>query len=562
MEHNTKFKLSIPDLKTERKYPRQWMFKTIAILLPFIVLILVNISLHLCHYGYDTKLFVEDKTGMYYYLNPEISKKYFTFQENATQGNYELFPKKKRHGTIRFFVLGESSSVGFPYMHNGAFSRMLKYRLQFAYPAINFEIINLSLTAVNSYTLYDFSKQLVNYQPDAIMIYAGHNEYYGALGVASSSFVGRNPNWVRVMLCLKEFKLGQLIFRLGALLKGTDAKTTDYTLTLMERMAHDQSICYNSNLFKQGIHQFDFNMTALLKLFSSRNIPVFISNLVYNQKDIKPFISSTGQYSAEKKFQSGNIEYAKGDYVSAKNYYRLAKEYDELPFRAPEMMNVLIKKYSTKIKNVHFVDAVTEFERHSPHGIMDSTLILEHVHPNLTGQQLLSDAFYKELDQSDVIPQVKVNSLSVSISAGDYPFTPFDTIFGRISIWLLKEQWPFNTPIPKEDGTHIRTFEEQIAGACAVRQINWFDSMHSLYNYYKQKQDHGNALRIMEGLCLEFPYDQEYFLLAGKLCLIQNNEKKALFYINKAIEILPDQEAIFLRDLIIHPHIPMNLNNL
>ena len=86
--------------------------------------------------------------------------------------------------------------------------------------------------------------------------------------------------------------------------------------------------------------------------------------------------------------------------------------------------------------------------------------------------------------------------------------------------------------------------------------------MRSLYNYYKQKQDTGNALRIMEGLCLEFPYDQEYFLLAGKLCLIQNNEKKALFYINKAIEIVPDQEAIFLRDLIIHPHIPMNLNNL
>jgi tetratricopeptide (TPR) repeat protein len=537
------------------------MFKTIAILLPFIVLILVNIILYLCHYGYDTKLFVEDKTGMYYYLNPEISKKYFTIQENATQGNNELFLKKKRPGTIRFFVLGESSSVGFPYMHNGAFTRMLKYRLQFAYPTINFEIINLSLTAVNSYTLFDFSKQLINYQPDAILIYAGHNEYYGALGVASSSFIGRNPNWVRLMLGVKEFKLGQLISRLGARLKGTDAKTTDYSLTLMERMAHDQSISYNSNEFKQGIHQFDFNMTALLKLFSSRNIPVFISNLVYNQKDIKPFISSTGQYSAENQFCSGNIAYAKGDYLSAKKHYQLAKEYDELPFRAPEMMNILIKKYAKEIKNVHFVDAVTEFELNSPHGIMDSTLLLEHVHPNLTGQQLLSDAFYKELDQSDIFPEMKNNNLSLSISAGDYPFTAFDTIFGRISIWLLKEQWPFNLPIPKEDPTHIRTFEEQLAGGCAVRQINWYDSMRSLYNYYKQKQDTGNALRIMEGLCLEFPYDQEYFLLAGKLCLIQNNEKKALFYINKAIEIVPDQEAISLREMFLKPPIPKSLNN-
>jgi tetratricopeptide (TPR) repeat protein len=549
------------DLKTKKKYPRQWMFKTIAILLPFLVLILVNISLHLSHYGYDTKLFVEDKTGMFYFLNPDISKKYFTVQENATQGNNELFLKKKKPGTLRFFVLGESTSVGFPYMHNGAFSRMLKYRLQFAYPSVNFEIINLSLTAVNSFTLNDFSRQLVNYQPDAILIYAGHNEYYGALGVASSSFIGRNPYWVRTMLVIKEFKLGQLIFSLAARLKGTDAKTTDYSLTLMERMAHDQSIPYNSTVFKQGIHQFDFNMTELLKLFGGQNIPVFISNQVYNQKDLKPFISSAESNSADKEFLSGKIAYAKGDYLSAKNHYRLAKEYDELPFRVPEMINVLIKKYTTEIKNVYFVDAVSEFELHSPHGIMDSTLLLEHVHPNLKGQQLLADAFYKKLVKTNILPFMKNNSLSITISSEDYPFTAFDAHFGQISIWLLKEQWPFNIPIPKEDPNHVKTFEEQIAGACAVRQINWYESMHTLYDYYKQKKNLGNALKIMEGLCLEFPYNQEWFILAGKLSLLQQNKNKALFYINKAIEIVPDREAITLKELIINPYNPKSLTS-
>lgn len=498
---------------------------------------------------------------MYYSLNPEISRKYFTIQENATQGNYELFLKKKKPGTLRFFVLGESSSIGFPYMHNGAFPRMLKYRLQFAYPNINFEIINLSLTAINSYSLFDFSKQLVNYQPDAILIYAGHNEYYGALGVASSSTFGRNPNWVRVMLKIKEFKLGQLIFSFAALLKGTDAKTTDFSLTLMERMAHDQSIYHNSTVFKQGIRQFDFNMTDLLKLFSDNNIPVFISNLVYNQKDLKPFISSTDSVSADKEFLSANIAYAKGDYQTAKNHYILAKEYDELPFRAPEMINVLIKKYATKKKEVYFVDAVSEFELHSPHGIMDSTLLLEHVHPNLKGQQLLSDAFYMKLDKSNILPFMIDKSLTKSIPPEDYPFTSFDTLFGQISIWLLKEQWPFNIPIPKEDPAHVKTFEEQMSGACAVRQIGWFDSMHSLYDYYKQKQDYGNALKIMEGLCLEFPYDQEYFLLSGKLSLIRNDKKKALFYVNKAIEINPDREAITLKELIINPHNLKRLND-
>jgi len=46
-----------------------------------------------------------------------------------------------------------------------------------------------------------------------------------------------------------------------------------------------------------------------------------------------------------------------------------------------------------------------------------------------------------------------------------------------------------------------------------------------LYAYYKQKQDLEKALRVMEGLCMEFPYNDEYFLLEGKLSLIRHKEK-------------------------------------
>jgi len=537
-------------LNTKKNYSKQWIFKTIAVLLPFFLLILVEIILHLCNYGYNPSLFIEDSTGKYYHLNPDISQKYFTDQDNATRGNIELFTKEKKPGTLRIFVLGESSTVGFPYMHNGAFSRMLKYRLQFEYPDINFEIINLSLTAVNSYTLYDFSKQLVNYQPDAVLIYAGHNEYYGALGVASSSSIGRNPAWVRATIALKEFKTGQLLFRLGARLKGTDKKATDYTRTLMERMALDQSIPNPSILHQQGIRQFDKNMTDLLKLFGRHNIPVYLSNLVSNQKDQKPFISGAGDFNAVKQFQLGNKAYAAKDYVSAKCYYILAKEYDELPFRAPEIFNSLIKEYPRKLPNVHVVDVCAAFELHSPHAILDSKLFLEHVHPNLYGQRIISDAFYAELKKSGILPSMKVRAHNYSVQPDEYPFTAFDSIFGQISIWLLKEQWPFNEPIPKETPGHIKTFEEQMAGACAVKQMNWFESMRSLYDYYKQKNDLVNALHIMEGFCLEFPYEQEYFLLAGKLSFMQKNETKALFYLNKAIQMAPSQEALSLIELI------------
>lgn len=70
--------------------------------------------------------------------------------------------------------------MGFPYPNNISFQRMLKYQLQKTNPDKDIEIINLALTAINSYTFYDFAQELVHFEPDAIFIYGGHNEYYGA----------------------------------------------------------------------------------------------------------------------------------------------------------------------------------------------------------------------------------------------------------------------------------------------------------------------------------------------------------------------------------------------
>ncbi|MDR2058148.1 MAG: hypothetical protein LBP83_07720 [Dysgonamonadaceae bacterium] len=530
---------------TNRKYKKQWIFKTVAILLPFLILGIIETGLRIFGYGYNTNLFVESQTGRFYYLNPEISQKYFTVSENTTLGNSEFFLKDKKPGTIRFFVLGASSSIGFPYLHNGAFPRLLKYRLQLENPEVNFEIINLSITAVNSYTLSDFAGQLVDYEPDAILIYAGHNEYYGALGVASSSNLGNNPKWIRATLALKNLKIGQCVFRLAARIKGTDKKTTDYSRTLMERMTRKQSIPYNSALFHRGIDQFDANMTRLLQTFSKNGIPVFISSLVYNQKDLKPFVSSTDSLNANEQHELGNAAYNKGNYIAAKAHYNRAKEYDELRFRAPQKINQLIEQYAASMENVYGVDAMQTFEAHSPHAILDSTLMLEHVHPNLYGQRLISDAFYEEIKVSGILPETPGNRFFISVKPSDYPFTAFDTIFGRISTWLLKELWPFNEPIAEERSDYVRTYEEQIAGACAVKQITWKEAMQDyLYPYYIQMQDNDQALRIVEGLCLEYPYRADYFLEAGRLCRQQKQEGKAWFYSMKAAAIASFSNSI------------------
>src|ERR1700752_3399279 len=174
-----------------------WLFRVIAMLLPFVLLFLLEVALRIFHYGYDTSLFIEYPGNKdYWVMNPDASKKYFTDQLNATTGNREPFRKEKEANTLRIFVLGESTTIGYPYFHNGSFHRWLLYRLMAGYPDKKIEMVNVSLTAVNSFTGLGFSKEVVRYQPDAVLIYTGHNEYYGALGVGSTNRIGGNPRLV------------------------------------------------------------------------------------------------------------------------------------------------------------------------------------------------------------------------------------------------------------------------------------------------------------------------------------------------------------------------------
>jgi len=166
--------------KNSLKGKKLLLFKMLAILFPFVLLFLLEVALRIFNYGHNTALFVKyPKDDRFMQMNYFASDKFFSDTINATKGNSELFAINKASNTFRIFILGESTTIGYPYFHNGSFHRWLQYRLEQMYPDKNFEIINLSLTAVNSYTVLDFGKQLAQYKPDAVLIYTGHNEYSG-----------------------------------------------------------------------------------------------------------------------------------------------------------------------------------------------------------------------------------------------------------------------------------------------------------------------------------------------------------------------------------------------
>ena len=524
-----------PTLSQQRT---RW-FKAIAILLPLVALFLLEGVLRLVGYGQEYPLFVVSDEPGHVVMNPRVSEKYFTNSRDATIGFQEPFSLEKGPNTFRIFVLGASTAVGYPYLHNGSFHRWLQYRLNRTFPDKPIEVINLALTAVNSYTVGDFAHQLPDYQPDAVLIYAGHNEYYGALGVGSTSAIGSTPILVRLVLYLREYRIVQWLTSVIHTFRPSPSES-DLSENLMKRMAAQQAIPYQSDLYHQGIRQYETNMTDALSFLNKNNIPTFISTLVSNEKDLRPFISDTTQaeVSAAHYYQVGQQQYAQGNFAAAKQAFVQAKEWDMLRFRAPEAMNKVIVELAKRFPQVHLVDAKAHFESMSPHRIVGQEMLLEHVHPNLRGYAQLADAFYQQLQEKKMIEADWSKAMDARTLQQEMPITAVDSLAGAYEVMILKEGWPFYQPITEAD-TAQRTLPEAIAGALAVRQISWEEAMERLYQYYYQNQQYEPALKVAEAVTLEHPDQPQFFTKAAGLALQLNNFAKADYLFQRALSLNP-----------------------
>ena len=541
-----------------RSRTRLWLFRSIAVILPFCLLLLLEGALRLCHYGYDSSLFIQQpQNSDYLIFNPEAAKIYFTDQLNATSGNREPFRKTKAAGTLRLFVLGESTTIGYPYFHNGSFHRWLQYRLMRSFPDKKLEIVNISLTAVNSYTVLGFAREVVHYQPDAVLIYTGHNEYYGALGVGSTNRLGSSPALINGLLWLRQFRVVQLLTQAwGKIARLFSAGASKNGKTRMELMVGNQQIGYGSPLFDLGLQQFKTNMGKTLELFHRQGIPVFLSNVVSNLRDQQPFVSlpvgaasngsdgSGSGTSASDNFAAGVKAWAQGDYPTAKQAYTRAKELDALRFRAPERIDSIIDELSRQYDNTHLVDTRGAFQAASDHGIIGNSLLLEHVHPNLMGYALLSDVFFRALQQQGLVPTDSTHELGFAQLIIDMPITRVDSLTGAYKIQNLRNNWPFSPSgqegaPPSRAAWHLTTEEEDLAYAVAFEHLPWEEAMRQLYDYYSKTEDWAKAASVMEALCLEHPSETAWFDKAGMLYGKIKQEERSIFYFREAFDREP-----------------------
>ncbi|MBN2411083.1 tetratricopeptide repeat protein [candidate division KSB1 bacterium] len=519
------------------------IFSIIVFLIPLVFIIILEIFLRILGYGGDTRLFISgtDDISNYWMCNPKVARRYFFMQETIPTPSKDLFLKEKPENGYRIFVLGGSTTAGFPYGNNIMFSRILNRRLSDTFPNKYIEIINTAMSAINSYTLVDLVDEILDKQPDVIIIYAGHNEYYGALGVASMESLGRIPWVVHTYLNLKKYKIFVLVRDIvGSIRKAVgktfyDSTKEDPTATLMARIVAEQKIPYQSEMYELGKKQFQNNLTVIFRKAEKANVPVLVSELVSNIRDQAPFesVKIDSFPTAERAYQVARALDRQKDYADAQIAYSLAKDLDALRFRASEEFNDIIRQTAEKFK-MPVVPMKSVFEKQSPDGLMGNNLFVEHLHPNVDGHFLLADAFYRELLNNKFIsPDPDSNLIKTSSCYREgWSFTPLDSASAALGILYLKGGWPFKPktrPNHSLDNFTVKTIIDSLALRVLVDKSYSLESAHlHLAEFYETRNQYNNALNEYMALIYTIPWEMMFYERAARLLIKMNQTDRAL----------------------------------
>lgn len=504
----------------ETKKPPKW-FYLVLFLIPLVFFVLLEIGLRIADYGTDFTQFkvISDYYPDKIFSNPDIPYKYFFNLKTAPSVIPDGFDKTKKDNAFRVFVLGGSSAAGWPYVPNASFSRQLKRRLELLYPENTIEVINLGVSAINSYTIRDFVPGVIEQKPDLILIYAGHNEYYGALGAGSSVFLTNSRFFVNTFIWLQNFKTTLLIQDFISWFYGFFISEKKYIEeksdgTLMSRMIGESLIPLNSDTFWSGINQFEGNLQDILERFSKEKIPVILGTLTMNLRDQKPFVSVENENHppAEEVYADAQRQLELGNIEEAQQLFFKAKELDALRFRAPEKINEVIRKSGSEF-NFSVIDIDSAFKVNSPFGIVGYNLTVDHLHPNLEGYRLIADVYFNEMERLNLLPagkRINIERIKAdSILTAELPLTKLDSTLAELSIMVLTGAYPFvpqGTPNYKILNFKMNDKVDSLAAAVFDKVMKWENGHAKMAEYFYNAGDYKNFMREMDAIIAERPF--------------------------------------------------------
>ncbi|HEY4217534.1 MAG TPA: hypothetical protein VGM67_10380 [Gemmatimonadaceae bacterium] len=530
-------------------------FYTAALLAPFLLLLVLEGVLRLAWSGgaASAPLFVPAtvEIGDELVPNHDVAKRWFLTEDQPPAAIPDAFARVKPAHAFRVFALGESSTAGFPFPHNGAFPRLLRDVLRDVLPGDSVEVVNLGIPATNSFSMLDMADEIIAQHPDAVIVYAGHNEYYGALGGASNQALHASPAFVRLYLRLQRIRLVAAVRAGATWMRHRFAKNdaTDQGASFMESLARDQNIALDGPVYRQGTKQFEDNITLLLAKFRDARVPAFIGSLASNVKDRPPLVSPANDVAggADSTYAAAQAALTRGDSATATQLFIRARDLDVVRFRAPSEFNVIVKR-AAQATGAVYVPVAESFDAAS-NGMPGAALFLEHVHPTQNGTVLIARAYFDALRAANFLGHsARLDRLK---SWDDYErgmdLTPFDNRIVYHTRETLLERWPFVSVAQQRDyrATYQPIGTVDSLAFLASRGLAWAPLKLRLAQSYAAAGHADSAAAELRGLVRDSPGFAEPLELLASVLLQAKADSEAATVLQRALAIRPSANTAF-----------------
>ena len=351
------------------------------------------------------------------------------------------FSASKGDGTQRIFILGGSTVQGRPFSTETAFPIWLEMRLRAAFPQVDFEVVNVGGISYASYRVSKLVSEVMEHEPDAIVLYTGHNEFledreYGAL-------LDAGP--VRTWLSSMAGKI-RLVSWLQERFKTPSTSTATMPTEVDARLDHVGGLekYHRDPDWRNGVEQhFDATFLAMVHQIKNAEVPLWVCIPTCDLVNTPPFkvevakelsksqrnqwqtlweIANDDQLPSEQRlaackdclsmdpldagahYVAGRLLYEQGDLEQAQEHLISAKDFDVCPLRATTAIEQTVVQIAIE-ENIPIISTPDLFDQRDihgnrlPDGIVDPEFFVDHLHPSIRGHQILGKALADDMVQ-------------------------------------------------------------------------------------------------------------------------------------------------------------------
>jgi len=423
---------------------KRFVFRVVAILLglsPFLACELALRGLGVGRASDSNDPFVGFSDILPLFVLNESLGRYEIPKARQTHFQPESFAAKKAGDEFRIFVLGGSTVQGRPWSIESSFTTWLELHLNAADRLRRYEVVNCGGVSYATYRLAPILQEVLHYQPDLVIFCEGHNEFledrsYAPIKAqpAAVSFAVRQVsrlhsyNFLRDNVMLASARKGQAV--LGP---EVDARL-DWKGGMEE---YHRDVKWQTEV----IAHFEASLRRIVQIAADARVPLIlmspVSNLQYapfksehrasltadEVAEFDALLKEAGELYAtdlpraaellqraiaiddqfaQAHFELGNCLLEQGLVSEARAELVKAKDLDICPLRMLEPMKRIIHEVA-KATDTPLVDADALIAGKSRNGFPDRQWLVDHVHPSMSGHQLLADALAEKMEELKLV---------------------------------------------------------------------------------------------------------------------------------------------------------------